>query len=173
MTRHRISNRRPSDTIDVDFRGKTHAVTYHRDDAGLIREVFIRHPKTSSASEDDARDVAVILSFALQYGAPVEVISAAVTRFDDGSAAGIGGAVLDALAKEPIAPSRPSKPASLPVQIVVPEETAPALSGQDNRAIARMKGYVGESCPDCANFTLVRNGTCLKCDTCGSTTGCS
>ncbi len=43
----------------------------------------------------------------------------------------------------------------------------------DKRAEARMKGYVGESCPECANFTLVRNGTCLKCDTCGSTTGCS
>ena len=40
-------------------------------------------------------------------------------------------------------------------------------------AEARMKGYVGEACPECANFTLVRNGTCLKCDTCGSTTGCS
>ncbi|MBY0611920.1 MAG: ImmA/IrrE family metallo-endopeptidase [Beijerinckiaceae bacterium] len=33
--------------------------------------------------------------------------------------------------------------------------------------------YCGESCPECANFTLVRSGTCLKCDTCGSTTGCS
>ncbi|MDB5570302.1 MAG: ribonucleoside-diphosphate reductase, adenosylcobalamin-dependent [Hyphomicrobiales bacterium] len=43
----------------------------------------------------------------------------------------------------------------------------------DRRAEARMKGYVGESCPECQNFTLVRNGTCLKCDTCGSTTGCS
>lgn len=38
---------------------------------------------------------------------------------------------------------------------------------------ARMKGYVADSCPDCGNFTLVRNGTCMKCDTCGSTTGCS
>jgi ribonucleoside-diphosphate reductase alpha chain len=43
----------------------------------------------------------------------------------------------------------------------------------DKRAEAQMKGYVGESCPECANFTLVRNGTCLKCDTCGATTGCS
>ncbi len=34
-----------------------------------------------------------------------------------------------------------------------------------------MKGYVGEACPECANFTLVRNGTCLKCDTCGSDDG--
>ena len=38
---------------------------------------------------------------------------------------------------------------------------------------ARMKGYEGDACPECGNFTLVRNGTCLKCDTCGSTTGCS
>ncbi|HEX4765164.1 MAG TPA: vitamin B12-dependent ribonucleotide reductase [Lichenihabitans sp.] len=43
----------------------------------------------------------------------------------------------------------------------------------EKRAEARMKGYVGEACPECANFTMVRNGTCLKCDTCGSTTGCS
>ena len=35
-----------------------------------------------------------------------------------------------------------------------------------------MKGYVGEACPECGNFTMVRNGTCLKCDTCGGTTGC-
>ena len=41
------------------------------------------------------------------------------------------------------------------------------------RTQARMKGYVGEACPECGNFTMVRNGTCLKCDTCGATTGCS
>jgi ribonucleoside-diphosphate reductase alpha chain len=39
--------------------------------------------------------------------------------------------------------------------------------------LARLKGYEGDPCPNCANFTLVRSGTCLKCDTCGSTTGCS
>jgi len=43
----------------------------------------------------------------------------------------------------------------------------------DKRAEARMRGYVGEACPECANFTMVRNGTCLKCETCGATTGCS
>jgi ribonucleoside-diphosphate reductase alpha chain len=49
------------------------------------------------------------------------------------------------------------------------EQTAVA----DRRNEARMKGYTGEACPECNNFTLVRNGTCLKCDTCGATTGCS
>ncbi len=38
---------------------------------------------------------------------------------------------------------------------------------------ARVKGYEGDACRECGNFTLVRNGTCLKCDTCGSTSGCS
>ncbi len=38
---------------------------------------------------------------------------------------------------------------------------------------ARLQGYEGDACGDCGNFTMVRNGTCLKCDTCGSTSGCS
>jgi ribonucleoside-diphosphate reductase alpha chain len=38
---------------------------------------------------------------------------------------------------------------------------------------ARGLGYSGDACPSCGNFTLVRNGTCLKCNTCGETTGCS
>jgi ribonucleoside-diphosphate reductase alpha chain len=40
-------------------------------------------------------------------------------------------------------------------------------------AQARIKGYEGDPCPSCGSFTLIRNGTCMKCDTCGGTTGCS
>ena len=46
-------------------------------------------------------------------------------------------------------------------------------AASEKRAEARAKGYEGEACSECGNFTLVRNGTCMKCDTCGSTTGCS
>ena len=38
---------------------------------------------------------------------------------------------------------------------------------------ARYLGYEGDPCPECGALTLVRNGTCLKCDSCGGTTGCS
>ncbi len=38
---------------------------------------------------------------------------------------------------------------------------------------ARERGYTGDICPECGSMTMVRNGTCLKCTTCGSTTGCS
>jgi ribonucleoside-diphosphate reductase alpha chain len=40
-------------------------------------------------------------------------------------------------------------------------------------AIARLKGYEGDPCNECGQLTLVRNGTCLKCLTCGATSGCS
>ncbi|GLQ39394.1 ribonucleotide-diphosphate reductase subunit alpha [Rhizobium albus] len=43
----------------------------------------------------------------------------------------------------------------------------------DRRAKSLMQGYTGNSCPECQNFTMVRNGTCEKCDTCGATSGCS
>jgi len=50
-------------------------------------------------------------------------------------------------------------------------------TGRDARARraaeARLKGFEGDNCGSCGNFTLVRNGTCMKCNTCGSTTGCS
>jgi ribonucleoside-diphosphate reductase alpha chain len=42
-----------------------------------------------------------------------------------------------------------------------------------NRSRARMMGYEGDPCGECGNMTLVRNGTCLKCNTCGATSGCS
>ncbi|MCK1290198.1 ribonucleoside-diphosphate reductase alpha chain [Bradyrhizobium sp. GM2.2] len=51
-------------------------------------------------------------------------------------------------------------------QVAVPSKA-------ERRAEAKAKGYEGEMCSECGNFTLVRNGTCMKCDTCGSTTGCS
>jgi ribonucleoside-diphosphate reductase alpha chain len=43
----------------------------------------------------------------------------------------------------------------------------------ERRARSIMQGYTGNMCSECQNFTMVRNGTCEKCDTCGSTSGCS
>jgi ribonucleoside-diphosphate reductase alpha chain len=58
-----------------------------------------------------------------------------------------------------------------------PEVQAVAVSATlttaELRREARVKGYEGDQCGECGNFTLVRNGTCLKCDTCGGTSGCS
>ena len=53
----------------------------------------------------------------------------------------------------------------------VPTKGVPSIG--ERRAIARIQGYEGDACNECQNFTMVRNGTCLKCDTCGATSGCS
>ncbi len=52
-------------------------------------------------------------------------------------------------------------------------KTIAKASAAEKRAEAKAQGYEGEACGECGNFTLVRNGTCMKCNTCGSTTGCS
>jgi len=56
---------------------------------------------------------------------------------------------------------------------VEPEDGYAAELRLERIRAARIKGYEGDSCEECGNFTLIRNGTCLKCDTCGATSGCS
>jgi ribonucleoside-diphosphate reductase alpha chain len=70
----------------------------------------------------------------------------------------------------------PSGSQALPTSVEHVARAVEALAerGASNLiAEARAKGYGGEACGECGNFTLVRNGTCLKCDTCGATSGCS
>jgi ribonucleoside-diphosphate reductase alpha chain len=61
---------------------------------------------------------------------------------------------------------------SLTIPIYAGDDATFAVRLERIRA-ARIKGYEGDSCTECGNFTLIRNGTCLKCDTCGATSGCS
>jgi ribonucleoside-diphosphate reductase alpha chain len=81
------------------------------------------------------------------------------------------------------APPMPAEPTPAARPVVVPVRTVAPMSGGSGpvaarRALsasemARLKGYEGDPCGDCGQFTMVRNGTCLKCITCGTTTGCS
>jgi ribonucleoside-diphosphate reductase alpha chain len=77
----------------------------------------------------------------------------------EGSASGLRSSAAAAAA-----PSAGAAPSGQAAQIKADRE------GSRN---ARLKGYEGDPCPVCGHLTLVRNGTCLKCETCGSTTGCS
>ena len=71
-----------------------------------------------------------------------------------------------------VEPEQKLSPAQALEQMQWSKPNAKAVAAE-RRAEAKAKGYEGEMCSECMNFTLVRNGTCLKCDTCGSTTGCS
>ncbi|WP_413935464.1 vitamin B12-dependent ribonucleotide reductase [Nitrospira sp. BLG_1] len=57
-------------------------------------------------------------------------------------------------------------------QVEIMRETL-TLTEVQNAKDAKVKGYEGDPCPECKQFTMVRNGTCLKCVSCGSTSGCS
>ena len=59
------------------------------------------------------------------------------------------------------------------LQQAVGHDMVVGTGAADARTLARMQGFEGDACGECGNFTLVRNGTCLKCATCGATTGCS
>ncbi len=83
----------------------------------------------------------------------------------------------------PVAVVEPALPAEPPPsRLVTARAIAPVSGGSGGVAaakilsasdLARLKGYEGDPCGDCGQFTMVRNGTCLKCITCGTTTGCS
>ncbi|MEP3246070.1 MAG: vitamin B12-dependent ribonucleotide reductase [Sneathiella sp.] len=85
-----------------------------------------------------------------------------------------GQAASAAAATEQAGTATPPQPTT-PNVSARPASTAKSGSASriDKVREARMKGYEGDSCGECGNFTLVRNGTCMKCDTCGSTSGCS
>ncbi|MCL2093651.1 MAG: adenosylcobalamin-dependent ribonucleoside-diphosphate reductase [Treponema sp.] len=73
----------------------------------------------------------------------------------------------DSLAEEEAKAPSPRTPA--------PRKEAPGTPPLKSSpaAEARLRGYEGDPCPSCGSFTLVRSGTCMKCDLCGETTGCS
>ncbi|MDA8792054.1 vitamin B12-dependent ribonucleotide reductase [Bacteriovoracaceae bacterium] len=58
-------------------------------------------------------------------------------------------------------------------KVITKENNSDMMMKARSMQEAKLKGYEGDMCPECQSFTLVRNGSCLKCDTCGSTTGCS
>ncbi len=106
--------------------------------------------------------------------APPEDTSQSVLPFDNGSSKSVGSPTwqVEQAAKSKLQPS--------PKAVVGGEQPASArpapirsdvLSAQIREA--RLKGYEGDPCGNCGAFTMVRNGVCLKCDTCGETSGCS
>jgi len=89
------------------------------------------------------------------------------------SNAGAGAATAAATNEEPVVTMRAATPEPQAAKVATTALEASDSLVAERVQQARMQGYEGEACPECQNFTLVRNGTCLKCNTCGSTTGCS
>ena len=77
---------------------------------------------------------------------------------------------------DPVAALNTLVPEVVSGNVAVATSTTAMASGTVSltaRDKAKMQGYEGEACGECGNYTLVRNGTCMKCNTCGGTSGCS
>ena len=100
MTRQRLDNRRPSENFTFELDGLRFTATVSRYPDGRISELFLNNHKAGNQTDTNARDAAIIFSFAVQHGADVEQIRRALCRDSQGRALGPLGAALDLLAGE-------------------------------------------------------------------------
>jgi hypothetical protein len=101
-SRERLANRRSALTFDLEVGGLAYTCTVGRFPDGRVSEVFVQNHKRSSGADVAVRDAGIILSFALQHGADFNSIRRALCRDPRGGASGVMGAVLDAIAAEPV-----------------------------------------------------------------------
>ncbi|UWR12918.1 vitamin B12-dependent ribonucleotide reductase [Sulfitobacter mediterraneus] len=84
-----------------------------------------------------------------------------------------GGQEVAATSMEVVAPEVASAGGVAVAMSTTTAVASGSVTSLDARTKAKMQGYEGEACSECGNYTLVRNGTCMKCNTCGGTSGCS
>ena len=95
--RNTLPNRRPSETFAFDHEGHLYIASVGYDWHGHPAEVFLTTGKPGTGVETVSRDCAVAVSLALQHGTPLATLRQALTRLDDGSAAGPMGRLLDTI----------------------------------------------------------------------------
>jgi hypothetical protein len=94
-TRQLLSNWRPSENFTFEVGGLQFTATTSRFPDGRVAEVFLNNHKFGNQADTNARDAAIVLSFALQYGADINDIRKALCRDSQGRAQGPLGAALD------------------------------------------------------------------------------
>lgn len=100
MTREALPARRLSETFEFDHITPSYVVFPYKATVGYYMdgrpgEVFLSAAKTTTDMDTAARDAAILLSFALQFGAPAEAMRAAMSRDAEGVPMGVIGTLLD------------------------------------------------------------------------------
>jgi hypothetical protein len=96
-TRERLPDRRANESFTFELNGLRFTATVSRFPDGRIGELFLTNHKFGNQSDTNARDAAILLSFALQYGADLETIRRALCRDSQGRALGPIAQALDLL----------------------------------------------------------------------------
>ena len=100
--RRRLSNRRECEGFDFWLGGMSYHATVSRFPDGALAEIFLNAAKTDSTADIAARDSAVAVSLALQYGAPLDVLRKGLMRDSRGGPGGPASVVLDLIAAEEV-----------------------------------------------------------------------
>ena len=95
--RERLPNRRAAETFEVEVNGLRYTATVGRFADGRVGELFLTNHKSNSQADTNARDSAIVFSFAVQHGADLRAIRRALCRDSHGRASGPLGAALDRL----------------------------------------------------------------------------
>jgi len=98
--RQRLPNRRKAETFVLEIAGLHYTCTVGRYADGRIGELFLSNHKSNSAADTNARDSAIVFSFAVQHGADPEAIRRALCRDSQGRASGPLAAALDKIAEQ-------------------------------------------------------------------------
>ena len=105
MSRERLPDRRPSETMTFDHDGTSYALTIGFYLDGRPGEAFTGNAKVGSGVEAVLDDAAILISLLLQHGVAPAALARAVGRLGDGTApASVIGAICDLLAAPPAAP---------------------------------------------------------------------
>ena len=162
-------------TSVIDYIFRELAVSYlARNDLAQVQPEDLRSDAIHASDEPEFTDELVFDRLAVNGGTANEDHDSA--GFRRGGATLLDRTPLPRVA--PMAPPRPSvlaPPTSLGRGVAAPAGGGVRGGGSELDAIrqARAKGYEGDPCPECGSMTMVRNGSCLKCNSCGATTGCS
>ena len=199
--RKALPNRRTGYTQKAKIAGHSMFLRTGEYDDGSLGEIFLDMHKEGAAFRSLLNSFAIAVSLGLQYGVPLEeyVDAFVFSRFEpNGIVTGhdyvkMSTSVIDFIFRDlaisylkqtnlgqvkvddliTTGTKSDSLPKNNPANPHAENKKEPKPAVNDLPKMARLKGYEGDPCTTCGSFTLVRNGVCLKCDSCGSTTGCS
>jgi ribonucleoside-diphosphate reductase alpha chain len=162
LSRHDLAHAEPHDVLpdamgDGEQAEKLLQIAGKAVSQGFVRSSNVFHLKNHGKNKD---------------GGVTDQISA-TTDIGGGTLSNNAGGSVTAMSSGALAMDAAMSRGAFAEEVKVTRVTEVTESRRSAVHVARMKGYEGDACGECGNFTLLRNGTCMKCDTCGGTSGCS
>jgi ribonucleoside-diphosphate reductase alpha chain len=197
--RRALPDRRMGPTQKFRIGGQSVFLRIGEYEDGSLGEIWLTLNKQGTITNAFANAFAIAVSLGLQYGVPLEefveaflfinfepngpvqkhpqvksALSILDVVFRDLAINYLGREDLShATADATIAQDEAKQPEATYSPVLSPDAPGDVLEAVARKREARLKGYDGDPCRNCQRLTLIRNGKCLRCETCGTTTGCS